>query len=127
MKKEAKENAKKDENIKKEIEKLNAADNQIFQSERQLKDYENKLSENNKKNIEDSLEKLKLAHSKKDFVSIDNYMKKLNEAWTNASQEIYNIKNTNKSNESNKKEDEKKRRNSKGNENIQDVDYEEVK
>ncbi len=126
MKKEAKENAKKDEKIKKEIEKLNTADNQIFQSEKQLKDYENKLSENNKKNIEDSLEKLKQAHSKKDFVSIDNYMKKLNEAWTNASQEIYNIKNTNKSNQSNKKEDEEKR-NSKGNENIQDVDYEEVK
>ncbi len=127
MKKEAKENAKKDENIKKEIEKLNTADNQIFQSEKQLKDYENKLSENNKKNIKDSLEKLKQAHSKKDFASIDNYMKKLNEAWTNASQEIYDIKNTNKSNQSNKKEDEKKRRNSKGNENIQDVDYEEVK
>ncbi|WP_341651526.1 molecular chaperone DnaK [Blattabacterium cuenoti] len=126
MKKEAKENAKKDEKIKEEIEKLNAADNQIFQSEKQLKDYENKLSENNKKNIEDSLEKLKQAHSKKDFVSIDNYMKKLNEAWTNASQEIYNIKNTNKSNQSNKKEDEEKK-NSKGNENIQDVDYEEVK
>ncbi|WP_341662212.1 molecular chaperone DnaK [Blattabacterium cuenoti] len=126
MKKEAKENAKKDEKIKKEIEKLNAADNQIFQSEKQLKDYENKLSENNKKNIEDALEKLKQAHSKKDFVSIDIYMKKLNEAWTNASQEIYNIKNTNKNNQSNKKEDEEKR-NSKGNENIQDVDYEEVK
>ncbi len=126
MKKEAKENAKKDEKIKKEIEKLNAADNQIFQSEKQLKDYENKLSENNKKNIEDFLVKLKQAHSKKDFVSIDNYMKKLNEAWTNASQEIYNIKNTNKNNQSNKKEDEEKR-NSKGNENIQDVDYEEVK
>ncbi|WP_096378616.1 molecular chaperone DnaK [Blattabacterium cuenoti] len=128
MKREAKENAKKDEKIKEEIEKLNAADNQIFQSEKQLKDYGNKLSENNKKNIEGSLEKLKEAHSKKDFVSIDNYMKKLNEAWTNASQEIYNIKNTNKSNQSNnnKKEDEEKR-NSKGNENIQDVDYEEVK
>ncbi|WP_023469944.1 molecular chaperone DnaK [Blattabacterium cuenoti] len=128
MKREAKENAKKDEKIKREIEKLNAADNQIFQSEKQLKDYGNKLSENNKKNIEDSLEKLKEAHSKKDFVSIDNYMKKLNEAWTNASQEIYNIKNTNKSNQSNnnKKEDEEER-NSKGNENIQDVDYEEVK
>ncbi len=126
MKKEAKENAKKDEKIKKEIEKLNAADNQIFQSEKQLKDYENKLSENNKKNIEDALEKLKQAHSKRDFVSIDNYMKKLNEAWTNASQEIYNIKNTNKNNQSNKKENEEKS-NSKGNENIQDVDYEEVK
>ncbi|WP_185857146.1 molecular chaperone DnaK [Blattabacterium cuenoti] len=125
MKQEAKKNAQKDDKIKKEIEKLNAADNQIFQSEKQLKDYGNKLSENNKKNIEDSLEKLKNAHSKKDFISIENYMKKLNEAWTNASQEIYSTGNTNKNNQSNKKENEEK--SSKGNENVQDVDYEEVK
>ncbi|WP_185863074.1 molecular chaperone DnaK [Blattabacterium cuenoti] len=127
MKKEAKENAQKDEKVKKEIEKLNAADNQIFQSEKQLKDYGEKLSENNKKNIKDSIEKLKEAHSKKDFSSIDNYMKKLNEAWTNASKEIYNtenIKNKN-NNQSNKKENEEK--SNKGNENVQDVDYEEVK
>ncbi|WP_185851976.1 molecular chaperone DnaK [Blattabacterium cuenoti] len=127
MKKEAKENAQKDEKIKKEIEKLNTADNQIFQSEKQLKDYENKLSENNKKNIKDSLEKLKNAHSKKDFISIDNYMKKLNEAWNNASQEIYSTENTNKNNQSNKKENENEEKSSKGNENVQDVDYEEVK
>ncbi|WP_185866970.1 molecular chaperone DnaK [Blattabacterium cuenoti] len=124
MKKEAKENAQKDDKIKKEIEKLNAADNQIFQSEKQLKDYGNKLSENNKKNIEDSLDKLKKAHSNKDFTSIDNYMKKLEEAWTNASQEIY-TGDTNKNNPSNNKENEEK--SSKGNENVQDVDYEEVK
>lgn len=123
MKTEAKENAQKDEKIKKEIEKLNAADNQIFQSEKQLKDYGSKLSENNKKNIENSLEKLKEAHYKKDFASIDNYMKKLNEAWTNASQEIYEKKN--KNDQSNQKENEEK--SSKGNENVQDVDYEEVK
>ncbi|WP_185849050.1 molecular chaperone DnaK [Blattabacterium cuenoti] len=125
MKKEAKENAIKDEKIKKEIENLNAADNQIFQSEKQLKDYGNKLSENNKKNIENFLEKLKTAHSKKDFVSIENYMKKLNEAWTNASKEIYNTEN--KNNQSNKKEKEDEEKSSKGNENVQDVDYEEVK
>ncbi|WP_185871477.1 molecular chaperone DnaK [Blattabacterium cuenoti] len=125
MKKEAKENAQKDEKVKKEIEKLNAADNQIFQSEKQLKDYSNKLSDNNKKSIEDCLKKLKEAHSKKDFVVIEDYMKKLNEAWNKASQEIYNTKNTNKNNQSNKKENEEK--SSKGNENIQDVDYEEVK
>ncbi|QIK16611.1 molecular chaperone DnaK [Blattabacterium sp. DPU] len=123
MKKEAKENAQKDEKIKQEIEKLNAADNQIFQSEKQLKDYGDKLSENNKKNIENSLKKLKEAHFKKDFTSIENYMKKLNEAWTNASQEIYNTKNANQ--QSNKKEDEEK--SNKGNGNVQDVDYEEVK
>ncbi|ACY40247.1 chaperone DnaK [Blattabacterium sp. (Blattella germanica) str. Bge] len=126
MKKEAKENAQKDEKIKQEIEKLNTADNQIFQSEKQLKEYGHKLSENNRKNVEISLEELKKAHSKKDFVAIDNSMKKLNEAWTNASQELYTAKNNNKSD---KKEDDKKNssNNGKGNENVQDVDYEEVK
>ncbi|WP_185865842.1 molecular chaperone DnaK [Blattabacterium cuenoti] len=123
MKREAEENSQKDDKIKKEIEKLNSADNQIFQSEKQLKDYGDKLSEDNRKNIEISLEELKKAHSKKDFVSIDKYMKKLNEAWTNASQELYTKKNNS---ESDKKENDKKS-NNKGNENVQDVDYEEVK
>ncbi|WP_185859123.1 molecular chaperone DnaK [Blattabacterium cuenoti] len=124
MKREAEENAQKDDKIKKEIEKLNHADNQIFQTEKQLKDYGNKLSENNRKNIEVSLEELKKAHSKKDFSSIDSSIKKLNEAWTNASQELYAKKNNN---QSNKKENDEKSDNSKGNENVQDVDYEEVK
>ncbi|WP_113738225.1 molecular chaperone DnaK [Blattabacterium clevelandi] len=127
MKREAEENAKKDEKIKGEIDKLNAADNQIFQSEKQLKDYGDKLSENNKKNIENYLEKLRQAHSKKDFSSIDICMKKLNEVWTNASQELYSSnKKNNHSNDSNKKNNEEKN-NNKGNENVQDVDYEEVK
>ncbi|AWU44775.1 molecular chaperone DnaK [Blattabacterium punctulatus] len=126
MKREAEENAKKDEKIKGEIDKLNSADNQIFQSEKQLKDYGDKLSENNKKNIKKSLEELKLAHSKKDFSSIDICMKKLNEVWANASQELYSSnKKNNNSNDSNKKNNEEK--NNKENENVQDVDYEEVK
>ncbi|AEU09271.1 molecular chaperone DnaK [Blattabacterium sp. (Cryptocercus punctulatus) str. Cpu] len=126
MKREAEENAKKDEKIKGEIDKLNSADNQIFQSEKQLKDYGDKLSENNKKNIKKSLEELRLAHSKKDFSSIDICMKKLNEVWANASQELYSSnKKNNNSNDSNKKNNEEK--NNKGNENVQDVDYEEVK
>ncbi|WP_185869440.1 molecular chaperone DnaK [Blattabacterium cuenoti] len=122
MKKEAKENAKKDEKIKSEIDKLNVADNQIFQTEKQLKDYGNKLSDNNKKNIENSLEELKKAHAKKDFASIDVCMKKLNESWTNASQDIYTATKASKSEKKEKKEN-----NNKGNENVQDVDYEEVK
>ncbi|AWU43121.1 molecular chaperone DnaK [Blattabacterium punctulatus] len=126
MKREAEENAKKDEKIKGEIDKLNSADNQIFQSEKQLKDYGDKLSENNKKNIKKSLEELRLAHSKKDFSSIDICMKKLNEVWANASQELYSSnKKNNNSNDSNKKNNEEK--NNKENENVQDVDYEEVK
>ncbi|AWU45320.1 molecular chaperone DnaK [Blattabacterium punctulatus] len=126
MKREAEENAKKDEKIKGEIDKLNSADNQIFQSEKQLKDYGDKLSENNKKNIKKSLEELREAHSKKDFSSIDICMKKLNEVWANASQELYSSnKKNNNSNDSNKKNNEEK--NNKENENVQDVDYEEVK
>ncbi|AWU42577.1 molecular chaperone DnaK [Blattabacterium punctulatus] len=126
MKREAEENAKKDEKIKGEIDKLNSADNQIFQSEKQLKDYGDKLSENNKKNIKKYLEELRLAHSKKDFSSIDICMKKLNEVWANASQELYSSnKKNNNSNDSNKKNNEEK--NNKENENVQDVDYEEVK
>ncbi|AGD98128.1 molecular chaperone DnaK [Blattabacterium sp. (Blatta orientalis) str. Tarazona] len=126
MKKEAEENAQKDEKIKGEIDKLNVADNQIFQSEKQLKDYGDKLSDNNKKNIENSLEELKQAYSKKDFSKIEICMKKLNEAWTNASQEIYAASKT-KSHTDNSENEEKNNKGNKGNENVQDVDYEEVK
>ncbi|WP_185849618.1 molecular chaperone DnaK [Blattabacterium cuenoti] len=126
MKMEAEKNAQKDEKIKGEIDKLNAADNQIFQSEKQLKDYGSKLSENNKKNIENSLEELKQAYSKKDFSKIEIFMKKLNEAWTNASQEIYAASKT-KGRQDNSENEEKNNKNNKGNENVQDVDYEEVK
>ncbi|WP_185864302.1 molecular chaperone DnaK [Blattabacterium cuenoti] len=122
MKMEAKENAKMDEKIKEEINKLNTADNQIFQTEKQLKDNENKLSEDNKKNIKKHLEELKKVHSKKDFSAIDNCIKNLNEAWAKASQDLYKTKND-KSNEKNTNNSQKE----KGNENIQDVDYEEVK
>ncbi|WP_185859720.1 molecular chaperone DnaK [Blattabacterium cuenoti] len=126
MKREAEENAQKDEKIKGEIDKLNAADNQIFQSEKQLKDYGSKLSESNKKNIENSLEELKQAYSKKDFSKIEICMKKLNEAWTNASQEIYADSKT-KTHQDNSENEEKNNKGSKGNENVQDVDYEEIK
>ncbi|WP_185862532.1 molecular chaperone DnaK [Blattabacterium cuenoti] len=126
MKMEAEKNAQKDEKIKGEIDKLNAADNQIFQSEKQLKDYGSKLSESNKKNIENSLEELKQAYSKKDFSQIEICMNKLNQAWTNASQEIYAASKT-KSHQDNSENEEKNNKNNKGNENVQDVDYEEVK
>ncbi|WP_185878274.1 molecular chaperone DnaK [Blattabacterium cuenoti] len=127
MKKEAEENAQKDEKIKGEIDKLNAADNQIFQSEKQLKDYGDKLSENNKKNIENYLEELKQAYFKKDFSKIEICMKKLNEAWTNASQEIYAASKTKSHTTDNSENEEKNNKGNKGNENVQDVDYEEVK
>lgn len=114
MKKEARENAKKDEKIKTEIEKLNIADNQIFQFEKQLKNYGDKLPENKKKIIKETLDKLRKAHSEKDINSIDILIKKLNEEWASTSQ--YN-----------KNDNSQKNNNKKNGENVQDIDYEEVK
>lgn len=125
MKSEAKKNAQKDEKIKEEIDKLNAADTQIFQTEKQLKDYGSKLSEDNKNNIKNSLEELKKAHSKKDISAIDNSMKSLNEAWAKASKNLYNEGKKNNNDKSSNQNTEGK--NGKNNENVQDVDYEEVK
>ncbi|WP_185850210.1 molecular chaperone DnaK [Blattabacterium cuenoti] len=125
MKGEAKKNAQKDEKIKEEIDKLNAADTQIFQTEKQLKDYGNKLSEDNKNNIKNSLEELKKAYSKKDISAIDNSMKNLNEAWAKASKNLYNEGKKNNNDKSSDQNTEGK--NGKNNENVQDVDYEEVK
>ncbi|WP_185850826.1 molecular chaperone DnaK [Blattabacterium cuenoti] len=125
MKREAKENAQKDEKTKGEIEKLNSADNQIFQTEKQLKDYENKLSEDNKKKITQFLEELKEAYSKKDFEKIDLSIKNLNEIWTKVLQEIYESSKNKNENKNEEKKEKKDKQSS--NENVQDVDYEEVK
>jgi len=89
MKQEAEANAESDKQAKEKIEKVNAADSLIFQTEKQLKDYGDKLSEGNKTAIEGALAKLKEAHGKQDIATIDSSMEELNNAWQNASQEIY--------------------------------------
>ena len=89
MRKEAEANAEADKQEKEKVEKVNAADSLIFQTEKQLKEYGDKLSEGNKKPIEEALAELKEAHSKQDLSAIDAAMEKLNTAWQNASQEMY--------------------------------------
>ncbi|WKN30052.1 molecular chaperone DnaK [Porifericola rhodea] len=89
MRKEAEANAESDKQEKEKIEKINSADSLIFQTEKQLKEFGEKLSEGNKKPIEDALAELKEAHSKQDLDAIDAAMNKLNSAWQNASQEMY--------------------------------------
>lgn len=89
MKNEAKANAHADKEAKEKIDKINAADSLIFQTEKQLKDYGDKLSEGNKTAIEDALTKLREAHGKQDTAAIDTAMEALNTAWQAASQEIY--------------------------------------
>ncbi|NDG52257.1 MAG: molecular chaperone DnaK [Flavobacteriia bacterium] len=89
MKKEAEANADADKKAKEEVEKVNAADAMIFQTEKQLKDYGDKLSDDKKKPIEDALEGLKNAHKSKDLAAIDSAMETINTAWTAASEEMY--------------------------------------
>ncbi|HEY4540002.1 MAG TPA: molecular chaperone DnaK [Faecalibacter sp.] len=89
MKKEAQENAAKDEEAKQKIEKINAADALIFQTEKQLKEYGDKIPADKKQPIEEALTEVKAAHAAQDVAAIDTSMEKLNTAWNAASQEIY--------------------------------------
>ncbi len=126
MKKEAEANADADSKAKETADKINSADAMIFQTEKQLKDYGDKLSDDKKKPIEDSLKELKKAHESKDLALIDSAMEKINEAWKNASEQMYKATqeaggNTgNPSTEANEKKSE-------STDDVTDVDFEEVK
>ncbi|MFV0566320.1 MAG: molecular chaperone DnaK [Flavobacteriaceae bacterium] len=89
MKAEAEANAEADKQAKEKAEKLNAADAMIFQTESQLKEFGDKLSDDKKKPIEDALEELKKAYDTKDLAVIDPALEKINEAWKVASEEMY--------------------------------------
>ncbi len=89
MKKEAEANADADNAAKETADKINGADAMIFQTEKQLKEFGDKLSEDKKKPIEEALTELKSAHSSKDLGAIDSAMEKINEAWKVASEEMY--------------------------------------
>lgn len=89
MKAEAKANEETDKKEKDKIEKLNQADGLIFQTEKQLKDYGDKLPEDKKAGIEEALNKLKEAHKTQDVAAVETAMAALNEKWTAASEEIY--------------------------------------
>ncbi len=89
MKREAEVNASADKLEKESIEKLNQADSLIFQTEKQLKEYGDKLSEGNKANISAAVDALKSAHGSKNLEGIDAAMANLNSAWEAASTEMY--------------------------------------
>jgi molecular chaperone DnaK len=89
MRKEAETNAESDKTEREKVDKVNAADSLIFQTDKQLKEYGDKLSEGNKTAIESALEELKAAHKSQDIAAVDAAMNKLNTAWQNASQEMY--------------------------------------
>ncbi len=89
MKKEAEANADSDKAAKEKVDKINGADAMIFQTEKQISEFGDKLSDDKKAPIESALTELKAAHQSQDVAAIDASMEKINEAWKNASEEMY--------------------------------------
>jgi molecular chaperone DnaK len=123
MKAEAEANAETDRKVKEEVEKINAADSLVFQTEKQLKEYGDKLPEDKKATIETAVAELKTAHESRDIAAIDKAMETLNAAWTAASEDLYKATqetqgDANAGTEANAESGESK---------VQDVEYEEVK
>ena len=89
MKAEAEANADADKKAKEEIEKLNQADSMVFSTEKQLKEFGDKVPAEDKAKIEAAAAKLKQAHDNKDFSAIDGALAELNAAWQETSQKMY--------------------------------------
>ena len=122
MKKEAEANADADKSAKESIDKINGADGMIFQTEKQLKEFGDKLSADKKAPVEEALKELKEAHASKDITLIDAAMEKINTAWTAASEEMYKASEDAKGGNPDATDEEKS-----GPDDVTDVDFEEVK
>ena len=118
MKAEAEANAEADKLEKEKVDKLNMADSMIFQTEKQMKEFDEKLTEEDKSALNTDLDSLKKAHSEKDIEAIDESSKKLNETWTSISTKLYQQSESTTEPEST---------NESGNDEVQDADFEEVK
>ncbi len=89
MKNEAEANAESDRKAKEEVEKINAADSMIFNTEKQLKEFGDKIPAEKKVTIENALTQLKDAHGKRDAAEIETAMTSINAAWQAASEDMY--------------------------------------
>ncbi len=129
MKSEAEANAEADKKAKETADKLNEADNMIFQTEKQISEFGDKLSDDKKKPIEDALEELKKAYESKDVEVISPALEKINEAWKQASEEMYKAQAEAQQADatSNGQPDGSAGGDSKEGDNVEDVDFEEVK
>ena len=123
MKKDAEANAEADAKAKETVDKLNSADAMIFQTEKQLKEFGDKLSDDKKKPIEEALEQLKKSYESKELEKIDSDLEKINEAWKAASEEMYKAQ----QNQQGQTEQSADNNSNESSENVEDVDFEEVK
>jgi molecular chaperone DnaK len=114
MKQEAELNAESDRLEREKVDKLNSADNLIFQTEKQIKEFSDKLTEDDKSLLNEDLSSLKEAHSSSDTDKIDEASNKLNETWSKISTRLYQESSTTEPTQE-------------SNDDTQEVDYEEVK
>ncbi|HNQ20588.1 MAG TPA: Hsp70 family protein, partial [Bacteroidales bacterium] len=121
MKEEAQRHADEDRKLKEKIDKVNQADNLIYSTEKQLKDFGNKIPPENRAEIESALNALKDAHKSQDVTAIDSAMARLNDAWQKASTYMYES-----SDEENEDKTSSKSQKQSNENDFTDVDYEEV-
>ena len=115
MKKEAEVNATEDNKKREEVDKLNEADAMVFQTEKQLKEYDDKLEDNSKEELKTIVEKLKKAIEDKDLISVDTIMEEINSKWQEVSTQLY------------QQEDESTPNTESNSDEATDVEFEEVK
>ena len=116
MKAEAEANAESNRLQKEKIDKVNMADNLIFQTEKQMKEFDEKLTEDDKSALKSDLNSLKEAHSSQDVDKIDEASNKLNETWSGISTRLYQQSNESNSSNDNPSDD-----------GVEDTSFEEVK
>jgi molecular chaperone DnaK len=127
MKAEAEANAEADRKLKEEVDKLNSADALVFQTEKQLKEFGDKLPADKKQPIETALTKLKEAHKNRNIPEIDTAMSELNTAWQSASEEMYKATQQQQAQGQPGQDQSGQSEPKSGNDEVTDVDFEEVK
>jgi molecular chaperone DnaK len=128
MKAEAEANAEADKQVKENAETLNQADQMIFQTEKQLAEFGDKLSDEKKKPITEGLESLKKAFETKEIAAVKPALDAINEAWKNASEEMYKAQaESGEPNAADASSAGSSSSDSSGSDNVEDVDFEEVK
>ena len=129
MKKEAEMHAEEDRKAREKADKVNMADSLIFQTEKQLKEWGDKLEQGTRENIDTALEALKKSHKEENVAQIEKDAEALNAALQKAGEEIYKNQQAAGADAGQQQAqgDAGASSQAKGGDNVQDVDFEEVK
>ena len=119
MKREAEINADTDKKEKEKIDTLNQADSLIFQTEKQIKEFDEKLSETDKTELTTMVDKLKESHKTENLIDVEKYTKELTEVWNRISTRLYSEQSKNESTDTSQDTQQKK-------DDAVDTDFEEV-